>query len=125
MTDEEAKLIIDEYYNALKITRSKRRYAYQVKAKAAIMIALREELTLTRVARLFDMDHASVLHHERKHSSNMEYWDGYAENFKIANNLVKSVSGRLSYQARLAGVKAQIRYLEKMRKTLIEKIPTL
>lgn len=125
MTDDEVKLIIDEYYKTIGIIRSARRHSYQVKARAAIMVALREDLSLNRIGRLFEMDHASVLHHERKHEANMKYWDGYAENFKIANGLVKAATKRLSYQARLAGVKAQIKYLEKMKETLIEKIPTL
>jgi chromosomal replication initiation ATPase DnaA len=63
---DEGRQILKEYYHVLGLKRDKSRKQEQVKARAAMMTAMRQnELTTTSIAKLFDSDHSTVVHHTR------------------------------------------------------------
>jgi len=76
---------MDEYSKAVHVDiRKKRRQVYVVQPRAALMVAMSKEMPVVEVARAFDMNHATVLHHKRKHLGNLDHWVGYKDKYEIA-----------------------------------------
>ena len=85
---DEGRQILKEYYHVLGLKRDKSRKQEQVKARAAMMTAMRQnELTTTSIAKLFGSDHSTVVHHTRKHEANIATWPGYEKNYITAVRL--------------------------------------
>jgi len=80
--------ILRRYYHILGLVPNKSRKAEQVKARAAMMTAMRQNgLKLHHIAEIFGSDHSTVVHHTRKHESNLRFWDGYEHKYTIASGL--------------------------------------
>lgn len=80
--------ILTEYYHILKMKPDKSRKSDQVKARAAMMVAMRENgLLLGQIGNLFDVDHTTVVHHVGKHESNLIWWEGYRHKYNVASGL--------------------------------------
>jgi hypothetical protein len=82
------KELLRRYYHILGLTPNQSRKAEQVKARAAMMTAMRQSgLKLHHIAEIFGSDHSTVVHHTRKHEANLKYWDGYEHKYTIASGL--------------------------------------
>lgn len=115
--------ILREYYHVLGLTPNKSRRQEQVKARAAMMSAMRQfKLTTTEIARVFESDHSTVCHHSKKHEANMEHWPGYRNNFIAAARLCNETMKYKAVQARLRYVNSQIARLNRMKRDLEETI---
>jgi S-adenosylmethionine/arginine decarboxylase-like enzyme len=120
---DEGRQILKEYYHVLGIKRDKSRKQEQVKARAAMMTAMRQnELTTTSIAKLFDSDHSTVVHHTRKHEANMATWPGYEKNYIAAVRLCGETLKYKAWQSKLHSVKASIARLQSMQRKLEETI---
>ena len=119
----ELKSIMQEYYHIIGLTPDKSRRAEQVKARAAMMSAMRHfNLTTTSIGEVFEADHSTVVHHTAKHDGNMEYWPGYRKNYISAARLCNYTMRTKIIQSKLRYVNAQLTRLNGIKKDLEETI---
>ena len=119
----EMKLIMQEYYHVIGLTPEKTRRAEQVKARAAMMSAMRHfNLTTTSIGEVFEADHSTVVHHTAKHDGNMEYWPGYRKNYISASRLCNYTMKTKIIHSKLRYVNAQLTRLNRLKKDLEETI---
>lgn len=117
----EMQSILKEYYHVIGLTPNKSRHQEQVKARAAMMSAMRQfKQTLYAIAEVFDTDHSTVCHHTKKHEANMEHWPGYRDNFIAAARLCNETMKYRAMQSKLKYVNAQLTRLNRMKKDLEE-----
>ena len=120
---EEAKSILKEYYYVLGIKPDRSRRQAQVKARAAMMSAMRQnELTTTLIAEVFGTDHSTVVHHTGKHEANLASWPGYEKNYIAALRLCGETLRYKAWQSKLKAVKASIARLKRVQEQLEETI---
>lgn len=117
---DEIKNLINEYYRVLKIKPDKSRTAEQVKARAAMMVALRKYTTTMNIGQAFGVDHSTVVHHTKKHKENLKFWTGYKSCSITAERLCKLTMKYKSTQAKLKSVRTQISRLRWMENELKE-----
>ena len=119
----EMQSIIKEYYHVIGLTPNKSRHQEQVKARAAMMCAMREfKLSTKDIGSVFDTDHSTVCHHAKKHDANLEHWPGYRNNFIAAARLCNETMKYKAMQSKLKYVNAQLNRLNKMKNLLQETI---
>ena len=119
----ELKSIMQEYYHIIGLTPDKSRRAEQVKARAAMMSAMRHfNLTTTSIGEVFEADHSTVVHHTAKHDGNMEYWPGYRKNYISAARLCNYTMRTKIIHSKLRYVNAQLTRLNGIKKDLEETI---
>ena len=119
----EMQSIIKEYYHVIGLTPDKSRHQEQVKARAAMMCAMREfKLSTKDIGSVFDTDHSTVCHHAKKHEANMEHWPGYRSNYIAAARLCNETMKYKAMQHKLKYVNAQLKRLSKMKDLLEETI---
>jgi hypothetical protein len=119
----EIQSIIKEYYHVIGLTPDKSRHQEQVKARAAMMSAMRQfKLTATSIAQVFGSDHSTVCYHSKKHESNMEHWPGYRANFIAAARLCNETMKYKAMQSKLKYVNTQLNRLNRMKINLEETI---
>ena len=117
------KSIIKEYYHVIGLTPNKSRHQEQVKARAAMMCAMRQfKLSTTDIGKVFDTDHSTVCHHARKHDENLKHWPGYRKNYIAAARLCNETMKYKAMQSKLKYVNAQLNKLNRMKKDLEETI---
>jgi hypothetical protein len=117
---DEIESLIKEYYRVLKITPNKSRKAEQVKARAAMMVALRKYSTTMLIADVFGVDHSTVVHHSKKHRDNVRFWTGYKSCFITAERMCSVTMKYKTTQAKLKSVRTQISRLRRMENELQE-----
>lgn len=117
--EEQLKLILEDYYTVLKINPSRRRHKYLVQARAAMMVAMRKYTTTTLIARVFDMDHSSIVYHSKMHDANMVSWDGYAKKFRLARRMCNSTLRFKTMAAKLKSVRGEIVRLKKTEELIV------
>ena len=119
----EMQSIIKEYYHVIGLTPDKSRHQEQVKARAAMMCAMRDfKLSTKDIGSVFDTDHSTVCHHAKKHEANMEHWPGYRRNYIAAARLCNETMKYKAMQSKLKYVNAQLKRLNKMKDLLEETI---
>ena len=117
---DEIESLIKEYYRVLKITPNKSRKAEQVKARAAMMVALRKYSTTMTIGDVFGVDHSTVVHHSNKHKDNLKFWTGYKSCFITAERMCSVTIKYKTTQAKLKSVRTQISRLRRMENELQE-----
>jgi len=117
---DEIESLIKEYYRVLKITPNKSRKAEQVKARAAMMVALRKYSTTMTIGDVFGVDHSTVVHHSNKHKDNLKFWTGYKSCFITAERMCSVTIKYKTTQAKLKSVRTQISRLQRMENELEE-----
>jgi hypothetical protein len=115
--------IMEEYYHVIGLNSDSTRRAEQVKARAAMMSAMRHfSLTTTSIGRVFGADHSTVVYHTAKHDANMKYWSGYRDNYISASRLCNNTMKNKVVQSKLKYVTAQIKRLNTLKRDLEETI---
>lgn len=94
----------------------------QVQARAAMMVALRKYKTCALVGRVFDMDHATVIHHEKNHEGNMLSWDGYEEKYRIAESMCDQTIRYKTLEAKLTSIRSEIRRLQRVEEAMMDRV---
>ena len=122
MTESEASIVISHYHELINIEPDGTRHAEQVKAKAPMINALCKYMTKSGVARVYKHNHATIIHHLRNHEGNMASWPGYKENFEIASNITRRAHSNQSRASKVEGIEAQIKFLEKQKSMMKNKI---
>jgi len=119
----EMQSILKEYYHVIGVIPNKSRHQEQVKARAAMMTAMRQfKITATAIANVFGSDHSTVCYHCKKHESNMEHWPGYRRYFIAAARLCNETMKYKAMQSKLKYVNAQLTRFNRMKKDLEETI---
>jgi hypothetical protein len=121
--NNEMQSILKEYYHVIGLTPNKSREQEQVKARSAMMCAMRQfKLTTKEIASIFGSDHSTVCHHSKNHEANMDHWPGYRKNFIAAARLCNETMRQKAVQSRLKYVNAQLTRLNKIKQDLEETI---
>jgi len=121
--NQEGEKILRQYYYTLNLVPNKSRRQEQVKARAAMMTAMRQcNLTTTAIAEIFGTDHSTVVHHSQKHEANLATWTGYEKNYITAVRLCGETLKYRTWQAKLKSVKANISRLKRLQSKLEETI---
>ena len=119
----EGKQLLKEYYYVLGLTPDRSRKQEQVKARAAMMTAMRQsKLTTTSIAEIFESDHSTVVHHTGKHEANLASWPGYEKNYVTAIRLCGETLKYKAWQSKLKTVKASIARLKRVQEQIEETI---
>lgn len=120
---DDGKRILTEYYHVLGFKPDRSRKQEQVKARAAMMSAMRQnDLTTTSIAKLFGSDHSTVCHHTGKHEANLTSWPGYEKYYIAALRLCGETLRYKAWQSKLHSVKASIARLKGVQRKLEEQI---
>ena len=120
---EEARRILKEYYYVLGIKPDRTRRQPQVKARAAMMSAMRHnKMTTTAIAKVFESDHSTVVHHTSKHEANIATWPGYEKNYIAALRLCGETMKYNAWQSKIRHVKASIARLKRIQEKLEEQV---
>tara|TARA_R100000315_G_scaffold62410_1_gene43813 strand:+ start:1000 stop:1398 length:399 start_codon:yes stop_codon:yes gene_type:complete len=117
------KKVMDEYSKAVHVDiRKKRRQVYVVQPRAALMVAMSKEMPVVEVARAFDMNHATVLHHKRKHLGNLDHWVGYKDKYEIARAMCDAWLRRERIERAINRVNNKIESLQDVAKKLNQRL---
>jgi len=114
---EDLSPMLSEYYETIGVIPNNTRQEDQVFARSAMMVVMRDYMTLMQIGRIFDRNHASVLHAIRNHEDNYNwskmYQFFYATAKEIWNsNPTKDIQSRNKLVATLTRNKMRIQELE-------------
>ena len=113
------KELLKLYYHILGLKPNQSRKAEQVKARAAMMTAMRQSgLKLHHIAEIFGSDHSTVVHHTRKHEANIKFWDGYEDKYSIASGLCGVSIRDRAIKWKIRNLNATIKRLSGMKEEL-------
>jgi hypothetical protein len=114
---EDLSPVISEYYELIGVIPNNTRQEDQVFARSAMMVVMRNQMTLMQIGRIFDRNHASVLHALRNHEDNFNWSKMYQHFYEVAqdvwnNNPTKDIKARNKLVATLTRHKMRIQELE-------------
>lgn len=118
MRKAEFDILVKEYYITLKLYRDRTRRKEQVQARAALMSALKKYMGVTEIGRLFEMNHATIINHTKKHGFNKVSWPGYEEKYDIASAMCASMFKFKTIQGRIRSVEKEIQRLNRIKSVL-------
>lgn len=114
---EDLSPILTEYYELIGVIPNNTRQEDQVFARSAMMVVMRNHMTLMQIGRIFDRNHASVLHAIRNHEDNHNWSKMYQHFYEVAqdvwnSNPTKDIKARNKLIATLTRHKMRIQELE-------------
>ncbi len=114
---EDLSPVLSEYYELIGVIPNNTRQEDQVFARSAMMVVMRNHMTLMQIGRIFDRNHASVLHALRNHEDNFNWSKMYQHFYEVAqdvwnNNPTKDIKARNKLVATLTRHKMRIQELE-------------
>lgn len=114
---EDLSPILTEYYELIGVIPNNTRQEDQVFARSAMMVVMRNHMTLMQIGRIFDRNHASVLHAIRNHEDNYNWSKMYQHFYEVAqdvwnSNPTKDIKARNKLIATLTRHKMRIQELE-------------
>ena len=114
---EDLSPVLSEYYELIGVIPNNTRQEDQVFARSAMMVVMRNHMTLMQIGRIFDRNHASVLHAIRNHEDNYNWSKMYQHFYEVAqdvwnSNPTKDIKARNKLVATLTRHKMRIQELE-------------
>jgi len=114
---EDLSPVLSEYYETIGVIPNNTRQEDQVFARSAMMVVMRNQMTLMQIGRIFDRNHASVLHAIRNHEDNHNWSKMYQHFYEVAqdvwnSNPTKDIKARNKLVATLTRHKMRIQELE-------------
>lgn len=114
---EDLSPVLREYYEIIGVIPNNTRQEDQVFARSAMMVVMRDHMTLMQIGRIFDRNHASVLHALRNHEDNFNWSKMYQHFYEVAKevwnrNPTKDIKARNKLVATLTRHKMRIQELE-------------
>ena len=114
---EDLSPVLSEYYETIGVIPNNTRQEDQVFARSAMMVVMRNHMTLMQIGRIFDRNHASVLHAIRNHEDNYNWSKMYQFFYATAkevwnSNPTKDIQSRNKLVATLTRHKMRIQELE-------------
>ena len=114
---EDLSPMLTEYYETIGVIPNNTRQEDQVFARSAMMVVMRQHMTLMQIGRIFDRNHASVLHAIRNHELNYNWSKMYQHFYEVAQrvfneNPTKDIQSRNKLAATLTRYKMHIQELE-------------
>lgn len=114
---EDLSPVLSEYYELIGVIPNNTRQEDQVFARSAMMVVMRNHMTLMQIGRIFDRNHASVLHAIRNHEDNYNWSKMYQHFYQVAqdvwnSNPTKDIKARNKLVATLTRHKMRIQELE-------------
>jgi FtsZ-binding cell division protein ZapB len=114
---EDLSPVLSEYYELIGVIPNNTRQEDQVFARSAMMVVMRNHMTLMQIGRIFDRNHASVLHAIRNHEDNFNWSKMYQHFYEVAqdvwnSNPTKDIKARNKLVATLTRHKMRIQELE-------------
>ena len=114
---EDLSPVLSEYYETIGVIPNNTRQEDQVFARSAMMVVMRNHMTLMQIGRIFDRNHASVLHAINNHEDNYNWSKMYQHFYEVAqdvwnSNPTKDIKARNKLVATLTRHKMRIQELE-------------
>ena len=114
---EDLSPVLSEYYECIGVIPNNTRQEDQVFARSAMMVVMRNHMTLMQIGRIFDRNHASVLHAINNHEDNYNWSKMYQHFYEVAqdvwnSNPTKDIKARNKLVATLTRHKMRIQELE-------------
>ena len=114
---EDLSPVLSEYYELIGVIPNNTRQEDQVFARSAMMVVMRNHMTLMQIGRIFDRNHASVLHAINNHEDNYNWSKMYQHFYEVAQdvwntNPTKDIKARNKLVATLTRHKMRIQELE-------------
>ena len=114
---EDLSPVLSEYYECIGVIPNNTRQEDQVFARSAMMVVMRNHMTLMQIGRIFDRNHASVLHAINNHEDNFNWSKMYQHFYEVAqdvwnSNPTKDIKARNKLVATLTRHKMRIQELE-------------
>ena len=114
---EDLSPVLSEYYETIGVIPNNTRQEDQVFARSAMMVVMRNQMTLMQIGRIFDRNHATVLHAINNHEDNYNWSKMYQHFYEVAqdvwnSNPTKDIKARNKLVATLTRHKMRIQELE-------------
>ena len=114
---EDLSPVLSEYYELIGVIPNNTRQEDQVFARSAMMVVMRNHMTLMQIGRIFDRNHESVLQAINNHEDNYNWSKMYQHFYEVAqdvwnNNPTKDIKARNKLVATLTRHKMIIQELE-------------
>ena len=134
---EDLSPMLTEYYETIGVIPNNTRQEDQVFARSAMMVVMRDYMTLMQIGRIFDRNHASVLHAIRNHKDNFNWSKMYQFFYETAKdvwarNPTKDIQSRnkltatiTRHKMRIHELEVQVNNLKTTNKQLVENLRTL
>lgn len=121
MTFNQVKKAYEEYKEELRIEDNRK--DENALARGAFMVAARNHLNLTETSRVMEKHHATVVHWEKNHSTNLKYSPMYKDFWGVACNYINfqspsEYSELLRLKMENSTLKNEVRDLERRIKIL-------
>lgn len=85
---EELAQLLEEYYETIGVIPNNTRQEDQVFARSAMMVAMRQYMTLHQIGRIFARNHASVHHAVKNHETNHNWSSMYRFFYETAKQML-------------------------------------
>jgi hypothetical protein len=114
---EDLSPVLSEYYETIGVIPNNTRQEDQVFARSAMMVVMRNQMTLMQIGRIFERNHATVLHAINNHEDNYNWSKMYQHFYEVAqdvwnSNPTKDIKARNKLVATLTRHKMRIQELE-------------
>jgi len=114
---EDLSPVLSEYYELIGVIPNNTRQEDQVFARSAMMVVMRNQMTLMQIGRIFERNHATVLHAINNHEDNYNWSKMYQHFYEVAqdvwnSNPTKDIKARNKLVATLTRHKMRIQELE-------------
>ena len=85
---EDLSIVLNSYYQEIGVIPKGTREIDQVYARSAMMVALREYMTLIQIGRIFGKNHATIHHAVKNHENNFNWSKMYRFYFETAKDVL-------------------------------------
>ena len=114
---EDLSPVLSEYYELIGVIPNNTRQEDQVFARSAMMVVMRNQMTLMQIGRIFERNHATVLHAINNHEDNYNWSKMYQHFYEVAqdvwnSNPTKDIKASNKLVATLTRHKMRIQELE-------------
>ena len=122
--DEAMKHCADMYYSTIGLTPNKTRQQDQVKARAALAVAMLDYGIQDQVASVIGKDRSTVAHMKRNHGDWLLYWKGYRDLHETAFGIARQVLGRQGAKEKIKNINERIDFLQSEKENLEKQLNT-
>ena len=114
----------DMYYSTIGLVRNETRQQDQVKARAALAVAMLDYGIQEQVASVVGKNRSTVAHMKRNHGDWLIYWKDYRGLHEVAFGIARKVLGRQSSSEKLANINERLRFLQEEKQILENQLNT-
>ena len=114
----------DMYYSTIGLVRNETRQQDQVKARAALAVAMLDYGIQEQVASVVGKNRSTVAHMKRNHGDWLMYWKGYRDLHETAFGIARKVLGRQGASEKIKNINERIDFLTEEKENLEKQLNT-